>query len=108
MTAATLTGAAESTGPFVVLQRFHEEVEAQGLFFPPDPSSLGSCRLGGNVAQPNTATPTLPRDLLTWHDNTRVRWAAFGTDAKLYAYRFDVQTLYNITPAGVGPLDPPG
>src|SRR4249920_310735 len=64
--------------------------------------------IGGNVAQPHTTTPTLPRDLLTWHDNARVRWAAFGTDAALYAYRFDTQTLYTITPAGVGGLGPPG
>ena len=64
--------------------------------------------IGGNVAQPGTATPTQPRDLLTWHDNARVRWAAFGTDVKLYAYRFDTHVLYDITPAGVGPLNPPG
>jgi len=64
--------------------------------------------IGGNVAQPFTTTPTKPRDLLTWHANNKVRWAAFGTDNKLYAYRFDLQTLYDITPAGVGALDPPG
>jgi len=64
--------------------------------------------IGGNVAQPGTTVTDLPRDLLTWHDNARVRWAAFGTDSKLYAYRFDLQTLYDITPSGVGPLDPPG
>jgi hypothetical protein len=64
--------------------------------------------IGGNVAQPGTTVADLPRDLLTWHDNSRVRWAAFGTDTKLYAYRFDLQTLYDITPSGVGPLDPPG
>jgi glycolate oxidase len=28
----------------------HAAVEAEGLFYPPDPSSLDSCRLGGNVA----------------------------------------------------------
>jgi len=37
-------------GPGVVLQTLHETVEREGLFYPPDPSSLGSCRLGGNVA----------------------------------------------------------
>ena len=37
-------------GPGVILQTLHEAVEAEGLFYPPDPSSLGSCRLGGNVA----------------------------------------------------------
>ena len=64
--------------------------------------------IGGNAAQPGTAVSDLPRDVITWHDNARVRWAAFGTDSKLYAYRYDLQELYDITPAGVGPLDPPG
>src|SRR6187399_2090984 len=64
--------------------------------------------IGGNVAQPNTATPTLPRDLLTWHSNDATHWAAFGTDDKLYAYNFNLQQLYNITPTGVGAPDPPG
>ena len=69
--------------------------------------------IGGNVALPNTAgqdlsVPDWPRDLLTWHDNAYVRWAAFGTDSKLYAYRFDTHELHDITPTGVGPLDPPG
>src|SRR5580765_223887 len=64
--------------------------------------------IGGNVAQPGTATSDMARDLITWHDNNHVRWAAFGTDSALYAYRFDLQQLYTITPTGVGPLDPPG
>jgi hypothetical protein len=66
--------------------------------------------IGGHVVQPNTDVPlpTLPRDILTWHDNSNVRWAAFGTDARLWAYRFDLQEIFDITPAGVGPLDPPG
>lgn len=78
--------------------------------------------IGGNVAllgsavpnQPPVGDPTgdpvpdLPRDILTWHDNAYVRWGAFGTDQKLYVYRFDAQRLYDITPAGVGPLGTPG
>ena len=64
--------------------------------------------IGGNVALASAVVPDLPRDMLTWHDNAGVRWAAFGTDSKLFAYRFDTQALYDITPAGVGPLDPPG
>jgi hypothetical protein len=58
--------------------------------------------------------PDWPRDVLTWHANPippnkkPIRWAAFGTDAKLYAYRFDTHDLHDITPAGVGRLDPPG
>lgn len=64
--------------------------------------------IGGNVQQPGTAVSDLPRDLLTWHDNQHVRWAVFGTDTKLYSYRYDTQVLHDITPAGVGSLDPPG
>ena len=64
--------------------------------------------IGGNVAIVGSGVSDLPRDMLTWHDNSRVRWAAFGTDTKLYAYRFDTQALTDITPAGVGALDPPG
>lgn len=64
--------------------------------------------IGGNVRMPGSIADSPPRDILTWHDNSKVRWAAIGTDSKLYAYRFDIQQLYDITPAGVGPLDPPG
>lgn len=35
--------------PGVVLGELHRAVEEQGLFFPPDPNSLDSCRIGGNV-----------------------------------------------------------
>jgi hypothetical protein len=63
---------------------------------------------GGNMALPNTAVPDIPRDCITWHDNTYQRWAAYGTDTGLYAYNFNLDTLYTITPAGVGPLAPPG
>jgi len=34
----------------VVTGRLHAEVEALGLFYPPDPQSLAVCTLGGNVA----------------------------------------------------------
>jgi len=64
--------------------------------------------IGGNVALVNAVFPDLPRDMLTRHDNAGVRWAAIGTDGKLFAYRFDTQVLTDITPVGVGPLDPPG
>ncbi|MBI5018128.1 MAG: FAD-binding protein [Deltaproteobacteria bacterium] len=36
--------------PAVVTGRLHEVVEAQSLFYPPDPASLASCSIGGNVA----------------------------------------------------------
>jgi hypothetical protein len=64
--------------------------------------------VGGNAALPNAVTATPPRDILTWHDNSHIRWAAFGTDTHLYAFRFDTQVLTDITPTGVGALDPPG
>ena len=65
--------------------------------------------IGGNVIVSGSGwVTTSPRDVLTWHDNSKIRWAAYGTDDKLYAYRFDTDTRYDITPAGVGALDPPG
>jgi glycolate oxidase len=36
--------------PGVILQAFQEAVEAEGMFYPPDPASLSWCTLGGNVA----------------------------------------------------------
>jgi len=37
--------------PGVVTQVFQEEVAKLGLFYPPDPSSRGSCFIGGNLAE---------------------------------------------------------
>ena len=37
--------------PGVVLGELHRAVEELGLFYPPDPNSLASCTLGGNVAE---------------------------------------------------------
>lgn len=37
--------------PCVITQAFREAVAAKGLFYPPDPSSQGSCTIGGNVAE---------------------------------------------------------
>lgn len=37
--------------PGVILADLHQAVEAQGLFYPPDPNSSPSCTLGGNVAE---------------------------------------------------------
>ncbi|HOZ87845.1 MAG TPA: FAD-binding oxidoreductase, partial [Bacteroidia bacterium] len=36
--------------PGVINYVFQEEVKKLGLFYPPDPASWGSCRLGGNIA----------------------------------------------------------
>jgi glycolate oxidase len=38
-------------GPGVVLADLHAAVEAEGLFYPPDPNSLAACAIGGNVAE---------------------------------------------------------
>src|SRR5204862_8141115 len=37
--------------PGVITADFQRAVEAEGLFFPPDPSSLEESMLGGNVAE---------------------------------------------------------
>src|SRR5690606_9236005 len=37
--------------PGVVTGDLHAAVEAEGLFYPPDPNSLKMCALGGNLAE---------------------------------------------------------
>jgi glycolate oxidase len=37
--------------PGVITGNLHREVEEQGLFYPPDPASLDSCSIGGNIAE---------------------------------------------------------
>jgi glycolate oxidase len=37
--------------PGVITGAFQAEVERHGLFYPPDPNSLDTCNLGGNVAE---------------------------------------------------------
>jgi glycolate oxidase len=37
--------------PGVITGDFHAMVEKEGLFYPPDPNSLASCMMGGNVAE---------------------------------------------------------
>jgi len=40
-----------SVEPGVITGNLHREVEATGLFYPPDPASLDSCSIGGNIAE---------------------------------------------------------
>lgn len=40
-----------TTEPGVITQELQEHLIAQGLFYPPDPASRGSCFIGGNVAE---------------------------------------------------------
>jgi glycolate oxidase len=37
--------------PGMITQELQEQVKAQGLMYPPDPSSRGSCFIGGNIAE---------------------------------------------------------
>ncbi len=37
--------------PGLVVGELHRQVEAHGLFYPPDPASLDSCSMGGNIAE---------------------------------------------------------
>ena len=37
--------------PGVITGDLHQAVEAEGLFYPPDPASLDSCTMGGNIAE---------------------------------------------------------
>ena len=37
--------------PGVITGDIHRAVEAEGLFYPPDPASQDSCTIGGNLAE---------------------------------------------------------
>lgn len=39
------------TEPGIITGQLQQEVEAESLFYPPDPASLESCSIGGNVAE---------------------------------------------------------
>lgn len=55
--------------PGVVVGELHRSVEAVGLFYPPDPASLDSCSIGGNIAEnaggPRAAKYGITRNYLT-------------------------------------------
>jgi glycolate oxidase len=40
-----------TTEPGVITQVLQEQLQAEGLFYPPDPASKGSCFIGGNVSE---------------------------------------------------------
>jgi len=64
--------------------------------------------VGGNALIQGSTVTDVPRDIISWHDNSYRRWAAYGTDTKLWAFCFDTQVLYDITPTGAPPILPPG
>ena len=45
--------------PGMITGELHKQVEKQGLFYPPDPASLESCSIGGNVAEGAAGPRTL-------------------------------------------------
>ena len=40
-----------TTEPGVITEVLQDSVKSRGLFYPPDPSSKGSCMIGGNIAE---------------------------------------------------------
>jgi glycolate oxidase len=40
-----------TTEPGVITEVLQDAIKAKGLFYPPDPSSRGSCMIGGNIAE---------------------------------------------------------
>lgn len=55
--------------PGIITGEFHKAVQARGLMYPPDPASLDSCSLGGNVAEnaggPHTLKYGVTRNYVT-------------------------------------------
>ena len=100
---------AEAPPPGVVRQATPDAVPGRWY-------DLNNMRWRGNVLQPvggnqmmpgSNVTTGPPLDVITWHDNFFVRWAAFGTASHLYAYDFETSTVYDITPTGIGTIGGP-
>ena len=45
-----------TTEPGVITEVLQDAVKAKGLFYPPDPSSRGTCMIGGNIAENSGGT----------------------------------------------------
>lgn len=52
--------------PGVITGEIHRAVEEEGLFYPPDPASLDSCSIGGNIAE-NAGGPRAVKYGVTRH-----------------------------------------
>ena len=74
--------------PGVITQKFQEKVEEQGLFYPPDPASRGSCHLGGNLAEcaggPRAVKYGVTRDYVTGIRAVLPTGERIGYGGKLY------------------------
>ncbi len=87
------------TEPGAITREVHEAAEAEGLFYPPDPASLDSCSIGGNVAE-NAGGPRALKYGVTKHyvlelevvlpDGTVQR---FGRPTKKWVTGYDLVSL---------------
>jgi glycolate oxidase len=88
--------------PGVITERFQDEVEKIGLYYPPDPASRGSCTIGGNVAEnaggPHCVKYGLTKDYVLALEAVLPDGRVFRTGGKL---RKDVAG-YNLTQLLVG------
>ena len=88
--------------PGVITQVFQEAVEAEGLFYPPDPASRGSCFLGGNLAQcsggPRAVKYGVTRDFVTGIEAVLPRGEVIRHGGKLLKN----VTGYNLTQLLIG------
>jgi glycolate oxidase len=73
--------------PGVITQKLHEEVEALGLYYPPDPASRGSCHIGGNLAEcaggPHAVKYGVTRDYVLGLECVLSDGSVFTTGAKV-------------------------
>ncbi len=88
--------------PGVITQVLQDTVAEQGLYYPPDPASRGSCRIGGNIAEnaggPHCVKYGVTRDYVLGLEAVTVGGDVFRTGGKL---RKDVAG-YDLTQLLVG------
>jgi len=73
--------------PGVITEVLQNEVEALGLFYPPDPASRGSCMIGGNIAEnaggPRAVKYGVTGDWVAGLEAVRADGEVFRTGGKL-------------------------
>jgi glycolate oxidase len=91
-----------TTAPGTIVQALRDAVEARGLYYPPDPASLESCSIGGNVAE-NAGGPRALKYGVTRHYLAGLEVVLPGGDTARYGGKVLKNTTgYDLTHLFVG------
>jgi len=86
----------------VITENLHRAVEAVGLFYPPDPSSRGSCTIGGNIAHNAGGVRAIKYGTTREYVLALEAFLPDGTPLHTGSYTLKNSTGYNLTQLLVG------